>query len=183
MILDRGTCTIYRKTSTTPAGGKPTWTLAAIHEGYYGELAFETSPARPTDGREETETATRIRILQNRNIRNQDLAELAPFDGSSAKTEKYRIKRAYHGSDDDSGEPITDLTLEIAETWPTKAASTGGSGGSGNAETGTTGDDPNSGSGGSGNAEAGTTGDDPNSGNQESGDELPGEGGQEADEG
>lgn len=164
MILDRGTCTIYRKTSTTPAGGKPTWTLAAIHEGYYGELAFETSPARPTDGREETETATRIRILQNRNIRNQDLAELVPFDGNSAKTEKYRIKRAYHGSDDDSGEPITDLTLEIAETWPTKAASTGGSGGSGNAE-------------------AGVTGGEQNGENQESGDELPGEGGQEADEG
>ena len=147
MILDRGTCTIYRKTSTTPAGGKPTWTLAAIHEGYYGELAFETSPARPTDGREETETATRIRILQNRNIRNQDLAELAPFDGNSTKTEKYRITRAYHGVDDQSGELITDLTLVIAETWPTKAASTGGNGGSGNAEAGTTGDDPNSGSG------------------------------------
>ena len=115
MILDRGTCKIYRRTSTTPAGGKPTFTEAAIHESYYGELSFETAPSRPTERREETKTAARIRILQNRNIRNDDVAELTPFDGTEAKTVKYRIARAWHGDDDDSGEPITDLTLEVAE--------------------------------------------------------------------
>ena len=139
MILDRGVCSIYRKTSTTQPGGKPTWTLAVIHESYYGELAFETSPARPTERREETQTAARIRILQNRGIMNQDVAELMPFDGTARKTEKYRIKRAYHGTDEDSGEPITDLTLEIDEILQTPAgsgstagSSTAGSGSSGN---------------------------------------------------
>lgn len=115
MILDRGICRIYRKVSTTPPGGKPTSTLAMIHESYYGELSFETSPSRPTEKREETQTATRVRILQDRRINNQDVAELQPFDGTSTKTEKYRIRRAYHGTDDQSGENITDLTLEVVE--------------------------------------------------------------------
>ncbi len=115
MILDRGICRILRKNSTTPAGGKPTYDLETLHESYYGELSFETSPARPTEKREETQTATRVRILQHRGINNQDVAELQPFDGTSAKTEKYRIRRAYHGVDDQSGENITDLTLEVEE--------------------------------------------------------------------
>lgn len=115
MILDRGVCRIYQKTSTTAPGGKPTWEEAVIHEGYYGELSFETAPARPTEGREETRTAARIRILQCRAVRNTDIAELEPFDGTETKTEKYRITRAWHGDDGESGEPITDLTLEVAE--------------------------------------------------------------------
>ena len=115
MILDRGVCRIQRKTGTTRQGGKPTYTTETIFESYYGELAFETSPRRPTDMREETQTATRVRILQNRGIRNQDLAELIPFDGTEAKAELYRITRAYHGTDDQSGEPVTDLTLEVTE--------------------------------------------------------------------
>lgn len=115
MILDRGICRIYRKESTTPKGGKPTSSLVKIHESYYAELAFETNPARPTEKREETQTATRVRILQNRGITNQDVAELEPFDGTGAKTEKYRIQRAYHGVDDESGEQISDLTLEVTE--------------------------------------------------------------------
>ena len=115
MILDRGVCAIYTKTSTTQPGGMPTAELTKIHESYYGELAFETSPSRPTEAREETRTATRVRILQNRRIRNRDVAELTPFDGSDAKTERYRITRAYHGTDDENGEQITDLTLELDE--------------------------------------------------------------------
>ena len=115
MILDRGTCKIYRKTSTTAAGSKPSSTETVFFESYYGELSFETAPSRPTEKREETKTAARVRILQNRNIKNDDLAELTPFDGTEAKTVKYRIARAWHGDDSDSGEPITDLTLEVAE--------------------------------------------------------------------
>ena len=115
MILDRGICRIYRRESTTPAGGKPTYTPRLMHESYYGELAFETSPRRPTEAREETETATRVRVLQNRQIKNQDVAELIPFDGNDAKPEYYRITRAWHGTDEDSGMEISDLTLGVYE--------------------------------------------------------------------
>ena len=115
MILDRGVCRILHKTSTTPKGGKPTATWSVIHESYYGELSFETAPSRPTEKREDTKTAARIRILQNRGIRNDDVAELTPFDGTDAKADYYRIARAWHGDDSDSGEPISDLTLEVTE--------------------------------------------------------------------
>ena len=115
MILDSGTCKIYGKTSTTAAGSKPSSTLTEKFESYYGELSFETAPFRPTERREETKTAARVRILQCREIKNGDEADLTPFDGQEAKTVKYRIARAWHGTDDDSGEPITDLTLEVYE--------------------------------------------------------------------
>lgn len=113
MILDSGYCKIYRRKATTPKGGKPTYETAVIHESYYGELAFETSPRRPTEGREETQTATRVRVLQNRTITNQDECELTPFNGSEKKAIRYRIVRAYHGRDEESGEEISDLTLEV----------------------------------------------------------------------
>lgn len=115
MILDRGLCAIHRKESATEPGGKPKAEERQIFESYYAELNFETSPARPTEKRPETQTATRIRILQNRSIRQNDVAELTPFDGTEAKTEKYRIARAWHGQDEDSGELISDLTLEVSE--------------------------------------------------------------------
>lgn len=113
MILDRGLCRIYRRHDKTRPGDKPVYGEELIHEGYYGELDFETSPRRPTEGREETLTAARVRILQNRQIRNRDRAELTPFDGTEAAPEKYRITRAFHGTDDQNGEAITDLTLEV----------------------------------------------------------------------
>jgi hypothetical protein len=141
MILDRGVCRILHKTSTTPSGGKPTATWAVIHESYYGELSFETAPARPTERREDTKTAARIRILQNRGIRNDDVAELTPFDGTEVKADYYRIARAWHGDDSDSGQPISDLTLEVTEkpniqkavtpTQSTGGSSSGSSAGSG----------------------------------------------------
>lgn len=115
MILDRGVCRIYHKTSTTPKGGKPTSTLAVIHESYYGELSFETAPSRPTERREDIRTAARVRILQNREIRNDDVAELTPFDGIRVRPVYYRITRAFHGIDEKNGEPISDLTLEVTE--------------------------------------------------------------------
>ena len=61
MILDRGTCKIYRKTSTTAAGSKPSGTETVFFESYYGELSFETAPSRPTERREETKTASAMR--------------------------------------------------------------------------------------------------------------------------
>lgn len=115
MILDRGLCRIYRRNSTTEPGGKPKSEDELIFESYYGELSFETGPVRPTEKREETQTAARVRILQNRGIRKEDVAELIPFDGTETKTEKYRIARAWHGTDDQSGEAISDLTLEVSE--------------------------------------------------------------------
>ena len=110
MLLDKGIATVYRKENTAEPGGKPVWTNVQIHRGWYGELNFETSPARPTDAREEVRTDARIRILQNRAVNNHDRVTLEGTDGT---TTTYEVTRAYHGRDDESGEPITDLSLEV----------------------------------------------------------------------
>lgn len=117
MILDRGMCRVFRKTKTSGAGEKPAYSDVLIHESYYGELSFETAEAHPTERREETRTAARIRILQHRGIANHDRIELEPFDGTASPDGllRYEVTRAWHGDDEDSGEAISDLTLEADE--------------------------------------------------------------------
>lgn len=112
MILDRGICNVYHKTNTAEPGGKPVWSNVLIHTSYYAELSFETAPGRPTQYREEINTAARIRILQKRTIANHDRVQLTAFDGTGESV-MYEVTRAYHGQDDESGEAITDLTLEV----------------------------------------------------------------------
>lgn len=112
MILDRGICTVYRKVNAAEPGAMPVWTDEAYHVSWYGELSFETREARPTEGREEVRCDARIRVLQCRRINNHDRVELQTTGG---ETLVYEVTRAYHGFDDDSGEPISDLSLEVTE--------------------------------------------------------------------
>lgn len=112
MILDKGIATIYRKTDTSEAGAMPAFADVEFWRSWYGELNFETAPARPTENREEIRVDARIRILQNRQIANHDRVRLAPYGGGERL---YEVGRAYHGRDEDSGELITDLSLEVYE--------------------------------------------------------------------
>lgn len=108
MILDKGICTVYRKTNVAEAGAMPVYTDTQIAEGWYGELNFETAPVRPAGPRENVRTDTRVRILQNRQINNHDRVLLSAADGVV-----YEVTRAYHGIDAENGELITDLSLEV----------------------------------------------------------------------
>jgi len=110
VILDSGFAFFHKLENTAPPGGKPTLHPAAeaFFASFYGELNFETSPIRPTENREEVKTDARIRVLQNRNIRNTDVVYLMNAEGER----KYSVTRAYHGTDADSGDLITDLNLE-----------------------------------------------------------------------
>lgn len=112
MLLDSGICTIYRKRNVAGPGEKPRFENVAFHQGWYGELSYETAPARPTESREEVRTDARIRVLQNRGINNHDRVELENARGAVTV---YEVTRAYHGVDSDSGELITDLSLELIE--------------------------------------------------------------------
>ena len=117
MILDSGICTIFRKINTAEPGRKPVWGYRLIHRGWYGELNFETAPARPTESREEVHTDARIRIYQNRSIANHDRVKLERFSDAERPEadEVFEVTRAWHGVDEESGEPITDLTLEVVK--------------------------------------------------------------------
>ena len=112
MILDDGICTIYRKTNTAGPAEKPVFADVAYWQSWFKHLSFETASARPTDSREEVRTSARIRVLQCRQIDNHDRAAVTEMSGA---TRFYEVTRAYHGTDDESGELITDLNLEVVE--------------------------------------------------------------------
>lgn len=115
MLLDDGICTVYTEKDVSALGEMPRYERSVKMQSYYGELDFETSPRWPTEHREETRTAARVRILQHRGITKNDIAELEDFGAESEPAKTYKITRAYHGEDDESGEKITDLTLEAME--------------------------------------------------------------------
>ena len=105
MILDAGICTIYSTANGASAGGKPVEQLTQKYQSWYAELDFSTEPNYATEYREDVEASARIRVLQNRLITTRDMAMIGNV--------RYEIVRAYHGTDDNSGEPITDLTLRM----------------------------------------------------------------------
>lgn len=111
MILDDGTATVYRKVNAASPGEKPVFERRTLTRSRYGVLNYSTDPIRPTDQREETRVDLRIRILQDRRIANHDVVQTENREGLFL----YEVNRAYHGRDDDSGELITDLTLEMIE--------------------------------------------------------------------
>lgn len=115
MILDKGVCTVFRRTDVSQPGGMPVFSHTMIYQSWYGELSFETSPANPTQERTELRTDARIRVQQNRELKQYDvvvLRQVADFSAVAANEPVYSIQRAYHGMDDDGPTPITDLTLQ-----------------------------------------------------------------------
>lgn len=103
LILDAGICTIYATANGAAAGGKPIEQLTQKFQSWYAELDFSSDPNYATDYREDVEASARIRIHQNRSITTRDAAKIGG--------QTFEIIRAYHGTDDDNGQPITDLTL------------------------------------------------------------------------
>lgn len=111
MILDKGFCSIYRTENTASPGDMPTESLVLKYQSWYGELNFESSPV-DIGAQEGVVVANKIRVLQNRDITNHDVAVLSSVLPPPADAPRYNVIRAFHGADDDNGQPITDLTLE-----------------------------------------------------------------------
>lgn len=126
MILDSGICTVFKKTDISEPGGMPVFGLKVRTKAFFGMLDFATEQEWPTELREETEVAARIRILQDRAITNHDAVVLEDVNtGTDSMTAEelhnafdvtvLEVTRAYHGHDDETGEPITDLTLKAVK--------------------------------------------------------------------
>lgn len=101
MILDSGICSIFRR-------GKRVF--ERIGASWYRELAFETQPSKEnvSDG---VQTGARIRIHEARQVARGDVLLLGDAPSLAIFDPCYEIVRAYHGQDDENGQPITDLTL------------------------------------------------------------------------
>lgn len=115
MLLDSGICSIFRKKDTSQPGDKPKDGYEMLYQSWYGELSFETAPFRASEDREDTKTDARIRIHQNRSINNHDVVVLSAESNMPDDAQRFDVIRAYHGTDSDNGQPITDLTLEEVE--------------------------------------------------------------------
>lgn len=102
MILDDGICSIYSVSNTAAAGNQPVNTPTLKYQSWYKELNFETSPIM-AGGQEAISVSARIRIVQNRTVQNHDVVVMVG--------KQYDVTRVYHGVDDESGQPISDLTL------------------------------------------------------------------------
>lgn len=116
MILDSGICTVFRRQNIALSGEMPRPGFQLVGQSWFGELNFETSPNRPTEGRRELKTDARVRILQNREIKQDDvvvLRELPEYEQREADEPVYRITRAWHGTDESGTTPVSDLSLEV----------------------------------------------------------------------
>lgn len=115
MILDDGIVTLFRAADVSQPGFMPVQQLTPYFQSWYGEIFMESSPVWPTEGRKELRVDQRIRVLQNRQIRQNDVAVLLPVASAAeipAGTPRYSIERVAHAIDDDGPTEISDLTLK-----------------------------------------------------------------------
>lgn len=112
MLLKDGMITLLRKTDVSDPGSMPRYEDRSYSQSYYAELHFETRPVYPTEGREERRIDARVRMRQCRDIREDDEAALCSFHPGALAGKRYKVVRAYHGEDSESGMLISDLSLE-----------------------------------------------------------------------
>ena len=118
MILDRGIASVFRRRNTAQAGAMPVYAYDLLTRSCYGELEFAAQEARPNGPRDVVRVDARIRILQDRRITNLDAVALADAHAIvPGETVRYEVARAWHGTDEDSGEAITDLSLTEVGRW------------------------------------------------------------------
>ena len=118
MILDKGICSVFHRTDSAENGSMPAYSYTHLVSGWYAELSYDTVPIWQTQGRKEQRADARIRILQCRDIAQNDVVVLenaAAWKDVSSGATVYRVIRAWHGPDDDSPELISDLTLEVVK--------------------------------------------------------------------
>ena len=115
MILDNGVCTLFHAADVSQPGYMPQQQLTPYFQSWYGEIFTESSPVWPTEGRKELRVDARIRVLQCRQIRQNDVAvlmDVASAEEIPAGTPRYSIERVAHAIDDDGPTEISDLSLK-----------------------------------------------------------------------
>ena len=112
MILDNGICTVFEMVDKAEPGFKPDLQPVKKCMSWFGFLDFATAAAWPTESREEIEITARIRIHRDRTITNKHVVVLEEAETIEEGMQRLEVVRAYHGHDDESGDPITDLSLK-----------------------------------------------------------------------
>lgn len=110
MILDSGILTVFRTVDTAEPGGMPDPSPSVIWRGWYGTRSFGGVRRDPTGHRPDTRIDEKVRILRFREVHAQDLVVLEDVR-ASVRSPFFVIEDFYHGTDEESGEPVTDLYL------------------------------------------------------------------------
>lgn len=111
VILDSGILTVFERVDTSLRGAMPRYEYTKKAQGYYGELDFASGGTWTQQGREDVQIDARVRILQDRTITPKDVVVLCDADSLDRYAQRYEIERIYHGRDEESGEPISDISL------------------------------------------------------------------------
>ncbi len=111
VILDSGILTVFEKRDISGRGEMPRYEYMPKVQGYYGELDFASGGVWTTQGREDLQIDTRVRILQDRSITPLDVVALDDVR-DARDVQLYEIERIYHGRDEESGEKISDISLK-----------------------------------------------------------------------
>lgn len=114
MILDSGVCSIFERVNTAAPGFMPVYRFARKTAGWYGLRSFSSRPEYLRD-KEATTVALKIRILQDLSVTNLDTVVLADVEEVPADAVRYEVVRVYHGTDDQTGVPISDIDLEVVQ--------------------------------------------------------------------
>lgn len=111
VILDSGILTVFEKRDVSGRGEMPRYEYIPKAQSYYGELDFASGGVWTTQGREDLQIDTRVRILQDRGVTAQDVVALDDVQDTHG-AQLYEIERIYHGVDEESGEKISDISLK-----------------------------------------------------------------------
>ena len=111
MILDSGICTVFGKQNVAGAGRLAVFEYVQKAKSWYGVRSFSTVPR--LQDREEISVSYSIRILQNMCVNNHDVVILDDVDAVDDQHTMYEVIRAFHGVEDFTGTPITDIDLEV----------------------------------------------------------------------
>lgn len=115
MILDAGICTVFQKQDTAQPGGMPQISYTRKACGWYGVRSFSSAPDWVRNVKEGATVALSIRMHQNLSITTRDAIVLMDVGTPPASAPLYEVLRVYHGTDDATGQPITDIDLEVVE--------------------------------------------------------------------
>lgn len=115
MILDRGVCSVFARHNMAEPGFMPQWRYTRKTAGWYGVRSFSSIPSYIQKVKETTTIALSIRMLQDLSITNLDTVVLMDTDTVPAAVPRYQVVRVFHGVDDETGVPISDIDLEVVE--------------------------------------------------------------------
>lgn len=113
MLLDSGIYTAFSVLNGAKPGEMPKRMYAKKACGWYGVKDFSSSPTYLQNEKKSVTVAVKIRIIMNIHVTNHDVIVLSDVATMPEDCTVYEVVRVWHGADEESGLPISDIDLEV----------------------------------------------------------------------